>query len=205
MKEKSKGISLNYMAGYYDLLTYTEKSRFRRRQVELMDIQEGESILDVGCGTGAITVLSKMATGVSGRVEGIDIAPRMIQQSQKKAKRLDLDISFQIAPIQELPFEDDSFDLVTSSLMFHHLPVEVKNDGLDEIRRVLHEGGRFFLCDFGKPRPLTYPLSWLMLVWMENTRFQLRGRLPDLLNEHGFRRVEMVKKGVLLDYVLAWK
>lgn len=205
MRGKSQGISLNYMARYYDLITHGERSRFRKNQIELMKIQEGESVLEVGCGTGVLTVLSKIASGPSGRVEGVDIAPRMIERCRSKAKRLGLSIGFQTASIHELPFSDNSFDLVISSLMFHHLPMEVKQVGLDEVHRVLRVGGRLFLCDFGRPHPMVYPLSWLMFVWRESMRVQIQGRLPGLLREHGFCRVETVKKGIFLDYLMAWK
>ena len=127
-----------------------------------MNIRKGEKVLEVGCGTGALSILSKIAVGESGEVEGIDIAPKIISNAQEKARKANLKINFKIASVNELPFPDSYFNLVISSMMFHHLPVEVKKEGLMEIYRVLKEEGRFFLCVFGSPHILTFPLMYLM-------------------------------------------
>ena len=65
-KRNQKGISLDILSDYYDLLTFTEKSRFRKNQIDLMEIKEGERVLEVGCGTGVLSILSKVATGRAG-------------------------------------------------------------------------------------------------------------------------------------------
>ena len=83
MKRRPKGISLDILSDYYDYLSFTEKSKFRRNQIGLMNIQKGERILEVGCGTGALSILSKIAVGESGEVEGVDIAPKMIANAQQ--------------------------------------------------------------------------------------------------------------------------
>ncbi len=205
MKQHPKGISLDFLADYYDRFTFTEKSKFRRNQIELMDIRKGEKVLEVGCGTGALSILSKIAVGESGEVEGIDIAPKMISNAQQKARKANLKINFKIASVNELPYPDNYFDLVIGSLMFHHLPVEVKKEGLEEIYRVLKEEGRFFLCDFCSPHILTFPLMYLMMIWISPTRYQLLGKLPGLIRECKFKTVELRKKGVFFEYYLITK
>ncbi len=205
MKQEPKGISLDLLGDFYDCLTFTEKSKFRKNQIGFMDIRKGEKVLDVGCGTGALSILAKMAAGESGEVDGIDIAPKMITIAQQKARRSNLKINFRIASVNKLPFPDNFFDLVISSLMFHHLPLKVKKEGLEEIHRVLKKEGRLFLCDFGSPRILTLPLMYLILVWITSTRYQLFGRLPRLINECKFNHVELRKKGLFLEYYLITK
>lgn len=205
MKQQPKGISLDILSDYYDYLTFTEKSKFRRNQIGLMDIRKGEKVLEVGCGTGALSLLSKIAVGEFGEVEGIDIAPKMIANAQQKARKANLKINFKIASVNELPYPDNYFDLVISSLMFHHLPVEVKKEGLEEIYRVLKEEGGFFLCDFGSPHILTIPLMYLMLIWISSTRYQLLGKLSELIRECKFKTVELRKKGAFLEYYLITK
>lgn len=203
--EKSKGISLDFMAGSYDRFSLTEKSGFRQRQISFLNLQEGESVLDVGCGPGVLSLLAKKKTGPSGRVVGTDIAPRMIDIARKKAAKYLLDIDFQVASVDALPFPDKSFNVVISSLMFHHLPVAVKKKGLQEIYRVLRTSGRFYLGDFMQPNILTAVLMVPMLVCIEPTRFQLFGKLQPLLREAGFREVRLLKNGFFLKHYLAIK
>jgi ubiquinone/menaquinone biosynthesis C-methylase UbiE len=205
MKQHSKGFSLDRMSNYYDLLTFTERSKFRRKQIELMGIRKGEKILEVGCGTGTLSILSKIAVDETGNVEGTDIAPGMISLAKQKAEKAKLKIDFKVASINELPCPDNYFDLVISSLMFHHLPVEIKKEGLEEIYRVLKEDGRFFLCDFCSPHILTIPLMYFMFIWIPSTRFQLLGKLPKLIKECKFKNVELIKKGALLECYLITK
>ena len=205
MKEKSKGISLNYLSDYYDTITPAEKSRFRRKQISLMHLREGEKVLDVGCGTGALSILAKLAVGETGQVEGMDIAPKMVTKAREKAARSNVEIGFRTASIDELPYPDGSFDVVISSMMFHHLPVKIKEKGLKEIYRVLKREGRFFLIDFCSPHYLTIPIMYLMFIWISSTRYQLFGNLPSLVKETGFRTVRLLKKGSFLEYYLITK
>lgn len=205
MGEKSKGISLDYLAEHYDILTPTERSRFRRKQIGMVELRTGERVLEVGCGTATLSILAKRVTGETGAVEGIDLAPKMIAKAQKKARAAKLQIGFKCASIDALPYPDECFDAVMSSFMFHHLPVEIKKRGLEEVYRVLTRGGRFFLCDFCSPHYLTIPVMVLMLIWMAPTRYQLFGKLPGLIEESSFGSPKLIKKGFFLEYYLMTK
>lgn len=200
MKKHHRGISLDGVSKYYDFMTPAERSRFRQKQIKLCGIRSGEKVLDVGCGTGALTILAKIAVGEAGEAAGIDIAARMISRAQQKAGKVGLDIDFRVASVDDLPYPYDYFDLVTSSLMFHHLPVEIKEKGLREIHRVLKPEGRFFLCDFLTPHPLTATLMLLLFVWMRSTRYQLFGKLPALIRKCGFSTPELIGQGAVLKY-----
>jgi ubiquinone/menaquinone biosynthesis C-methylase UbiE len=141
-----------HWARYYDaatfLLTFGRERRMRRETVERAGVKPGHSVLDVGCGTGSLTLAAKAAAGPVGDVHGIDPAPEMIEVSRKKAARKRVvDIDFQAGVIEDLPFPDATFDVVLSSLMLHHLPGDLKRRGLAEVARVLKPGGRFFAVD----------------------------------------------------------
>ena len=205
MKRQVKGFSLNGLSEYYDLMTPAEKSKFRRRQIALMDIREGEKVLDVGCGTGVLSILSKLSVGETGEVEGIDIASQMIAKARQKADRAKLKIGFKVASIDALPYPDNYFDLIISSMMFHHLPVETKKKGIEEVYRVLKDEGRFFLCDFFTPGIVVLPLIYFMFIWTSSTRYQLLGKLPGLIGECGFKTMELKRKGSFLEYYLVTK
>src|SRR5512135_3561564 len=115
-----------HWARWYDLaaflMTFGREKRMRRETVERARVAPGQSVLDVGCGTGSLTLAAKTAAGATGDVHGIDPAPEMIDISRKKATRAHVDIDFQVGVIEGLPFPDATFDVVLSSLMLHHLP-----------------------------------------------------------------------------------
>jgi len=144
-----------HWARYYDLtvnlLTLGQGKKLRVWTIETAHIQTGESVLDVGCGTGDLTLAAKRAVGSSGRVFGIDASPEMIAVAQDKTAREKLEIEYRLEPIERLSFADNSMDVVLSSLMMHHLPDELKRAGLDEIYRVLKPGGRILILDFRRP------------------------------------------------------
>jgi len=202
---KSKGISLDCLSKYYDLITPADRSRFRRDQIGLLKPREGERVLEVGCGTAALSLLAKMIVGENGTVDGIDIAPKMVAKARKKAEEAKLPINFRVASIDELPYRDGVFDAVISSMMFHHLPLTVKGRGLEEVYRVLKPGGRLLLCDFSSPRYLVFPIAYLMFIWTSSTRYQLFGRLPALFEASSFRKAKLLKKGMFLEYYLLFK
>jgi ubiquinone/menaquinone biosynthesis C-methylase UbiE len=137
----------------YDLmlwfLSFGRERAMREKQIALANLKPGESVLDVGCGTGTLTMAAKRNVGREGKVVGIDASPEMIARARKKAARADLDITFDIAAIEAMPFTDASFDVVVSSAMLHHLPDETRRKGLQEVRRVLKPGGRMLAIDFG--------------------------------------------------------
>jgi ubiquinone/menaquinone biosynthesis C-methylase UbiE len=90
---------------------------------------------------------AKMRTGAEGEVYGIDAAPEMIQKAEQKAAEKPLNIHYQVGLIEDIPFTDNKFDVVVSSLMLHHLPKDLKRQGIAEVSRVLKPGGRFAVVD----------------------------------------------------------
>lgn len=104
-------------------------------------------MLDVGCGTGTLALIVKQRVGETGDVSGIDPSSQMIARASHKAKRAKLSVNFQVEGIEQLTFPDQSFDIVLSTLMMHHLPDTLKQQGLAEIVRVLKPGGRLLILD----------------------------------------------------------
>jgi SAM-dependent methyltransferase len=137
---------LIHHARVYDLFG-KKMSGGRDTLVEVAAPAPDENVLDVGCGTGTVA-LTIAARVPSARVIGIDASPEMVELAKAKAVKAGAGCEFQVAAIESLPFPDSSFNLVTSSLMLHHLPVELKRAGLAEVRRVLEPGGRFVAVDF---------------------------------------------------------
>jgi demethylmenaquinone methyltransferase/2-methoxy-6-polyprenyl-1,4-benzoquinol methylase/phosphoethanolamine N-methyltransferase len=125
--------------------------KFRRWTVDLAAIAPGHSVLDVGCGTGNLTMAVKARAGTKAEVHGIDGSPEMVREAGRKSAEKQLDIRYQVGLIEDLPFPDGRFDVVVSSLMLHHLPRDLKRRGIAEISRVLKPGGRFAAVDFDPP------------------------------------------------------
>jgi ubiquinone/menaquinone biosynthesis C-methylase UbiE len=132
------------------LLTYGRADTFRNRLVALAHIVEGEHVLDIGCGTGSLAIAAKRYVGRTGRVVGIDASAEMIARAKRKAARARMDVTFENAVAERLPFRDAEFDVVLSTLMLHHLPRPVRERCANEIRRVLKRGGRALVVDFAK-------------------------------------------------------
>jgi ubiquinone/menaquinone biosynthesis C-methylase UbiE len=105
-------------------------------------------VLDVGCGTGTLALEVQRRVGSVGRVVGIDPGEEQIARARAKAARHDVPIAFQVGVIEQLAFPDQTFDVVLSTLMMHHLPKSLKAQGLAEIARVLKPGGRVVIADF---------------------------------------------------------
>src|SRR5690349_8438760 len=106
-------------ANHYDLvvklLTFGKERGLREQTVHQAAIAAGETVLDVGCGTGTLTLLAKSHVGNQGKVYGIDAAPEMIDAARQKAVQQKSEVNFQTAVIEALPFPDGMFDAVLSS------------------------------------------------------------------------------------------
>jgi ubiquinone/menaquinone biosynthesis C-methylase UbiE len=151
-------------------------------------LKPGESLLDVGCGTGGVTIPAKQRLGSSGTVAGIDPSPEMIAVARQKAHRKGLEIDFRMGVIETLPFPDASFDVVTASLMLHHLPKPLQIKGLAEIFRVLKPGGRLLIADMIRSQNSSSVRSLLTLILHHRRGSQFEAaELLNLLKEAGFQ------------------
>ena len=140
---------------FYDftvgLLTLGRERAFREKLLRFADLRPGESVLDVGCGTGSLAVAAKRQVGPAGTVFGVDASADMLARAESKARRTGLDVIFKKAPAQELPLPDASADAVTTTMMLHHLPRPARTQFLREVRRVLKPSGRLLMVDFTRP------------------------------------------------------
>jgi ubiquinone/menaquinone biosynthesis C-methylase UbiE len=123
----------------------------------------GLRVLDIGCGTGTLAVLTKrLHPGVA--VVGLDPDPKALARARQKADRERLAIQFDRGFSDQLPYAQASFDRVFSSLMYHHLPHDEKENSVREVRRVLRPGGSFHLMDFAGPHDHRGPFAHLFQV-----------------------------------------
>src|SRR4051794_23260046 len=95
------------------VLTLNRESALREETLRLAGIERGATVLDVGCGTGSLTLRAKALAGSEGQVYGIDAAPEMIATAQRKAQRRGAQgaqVTFQVGVIEALDFADGTFD-----------------------------------------------------------------------------------------------
>jgi ubiquinone/menaquinone biosynthesis C-methylase UbiE len=197
------GLVLHW-AARYDLLAWIllrgRERAFREKIVNLARLVPGESVLDVGCGTGSLVIAAKQRVGPAGIVAGIDASPEMINRANRKAKRRGTEVVLKNAPAEALPFPDAHFDAVLSTLMLHHLPVKARHACVREIRRVLKPGGRVLAVDFGQP---TRESRGLLAHLHRHGHVRLED-VTAMLSESGLNCVEKGPVGVLdLQFVLA--
>ena len=160
--------------------------KFREKIVNAVEVKNGQKALDVGCGTGVFLHLLKQkypgvfAVGIDPDQEALDIS----------AKKFGPDVKLIKSFAEALPFENESFDIVFSTLAFHHMPTEIKEQAIQEIYRVLKPGGKLVIIDFG-----TAKHHWfyrIVTFWesFEYMRGNLQGLLPQFMQEAGFKNVK---------------
>ena len=182
----SGGWRYDLMEWFIDTFVFRGQVReLRLRTANLARVQPGEAVLDVGCGTGTLAMEVARRVGRAGRVAGIDPGTQQIARARRSAARRNLPIEFQIGVIEQLAFPDQTFDVVFSTLMMHHLPAPLKRQGLAEIARVLKPGGRLVIADFKRKQERTGQAA----------RFHAGGSsmqdLAALVKEAGFEHLEI--------------
>ncbi|MCS6989886.1 MAG: methyltransferase domain-containing protein [Chloroherpetonaceae bacterium] len=159
---------------------------------------EAKRILDLGCGTGTATraIASRLPQA---QVVGVDLSPYMVFAARLKAQSIP-NASFIHANAEELPFEDESFDAVTASLLFHETPLDAALRIMTEARRVLKPNGKFVVFDGAQGDGLAKlggNISSALFLEPYAEQF-LSSNLLNLMREAGFAKVET--RSLLLIY-----
>ncbi len=187
-------LSYDLLTPFYDPVVRftTRESAFKKALIEQCRIEAEHRVLDLACGTGTLTVLIK-TVAPQAEVIGIDGDPKILKLARKKARAGNFGIQFDEGMSFDLPYQNGSFDRVVSSLFFHHLTRENKLKTLNEVKRVLKQGGEFHVADWGLPaNPLMRFSSRLiqLLDGLETTADNFNGLLPVLMTDSGFKEIE---------------
>ncbi len=111
-----------------------------------VDINPGDRVLDLGSGAGNDCFVARALTGPEGSVTGIDFTPQMIEKAKENCDKMGYsNVSFILGDIEEMPFDDNSFDVVISNCVLNLVPDKTR--AFKEIMRVLKPGGHFCVSD----------------------------------------------------------
>jgi len=124
---------------------------YREKVLDLARLKSGESVLDIGCGTGTLAIAAKRRVGPAGTVNGVDASPEMLARAGRKANKTGAEVAFKNGIVEAMPFPDGQFDAVLSTVMLHHLGGKARQQCAREVRRVLKPGGRVLAVDFARP------------------------------------------------------
>ncbi len=173
-----------------------KEQKFKGRLLEALDLRSGQRVLDVGCGTGTLTILIERACrNVS--VLGLDGDPDVLKIARQKATAANAHAEFVQALVDNMPFGADSIDRIASSLLFHHLTSEGKRRALRDIFRVLAPGGKLCIADWGKAQNKLMRgvfLAVQLLDGFATTDENVRAGLSPCLEEAGFADVKEVDR-----------
>lgn len=169
----------------------TRERRVKQALIEHARIPDGATVIDLGCGTGTLTIGLKKQYP-SARVIGVDADPEILEYAKTKASAAAVDVKFVQANATALPLDSGSAKRVVSSLFFHHLMPSDKRLALSEVMRVLGEGGELHISDWGAPanslmRALFFPVR--LLDGFSNTGENVTGLLPSLVQGAGAQQV----------------
>ena len=119
---------------------------WRRKAVRWSGAKEGDRVLDCATGTGDLAIAFRKKVGPTGQVTGTDFVPEMITLARAKSS----EVTFEVADVTRLPYEDDAFDI--ASISFGIRNVGEPRKGIAEMARVVRPGGRVIVLEFGQPQ-----------------------------------------------------
>lgn len=178
---------------YDPLLWLMREKRFKTDLVEQAQVSKGSRVIDIGCGTGTLAIMTKGLHPES-EVFGIDADSKILGLARAKAVKAGVNLTLDQGMAGQLPYADSSFDRVLSSLFFHHLSTENKQRTLREIFRVLRSDGRLHVVDFGPPRTFYSRLVARLTARSEEVAANVQGLLPEMFREAGFENVAETKQ-----------
>ncbi len=186
-------LGFRWLTPYYDTVVgvTTRERTFKQALIRQANIEPGQHVLDLACGTGTLSVWIKEAYPQTD-VVGVDGDSAVLSLAARKAERAAVSVQFDEAMSYDLPYSDAHFDRVVSSLFFHHLSWEDKGRTVQEIYRILRPGAQLHVADWGKATNIVTRglfVSIQLLDGFKNTQDNVTGKLIELFEHAGFVEV----------------
>jgi len=178
-------LSFKLLTPLYDplLKRIMQEETFKLKLIGYANIQPGMKILDLGCGTGTLTLMIKRAHP-DATVTGLDGDPQILDIAREKSRGMDIQWNQGLAT--SLPYPDSVFERVVTSLVIHHLITDDKRRAFKEAYRVLKPQGELYVLDFGTPHS---PFTRFMTKYMrrlEEVADNFDGLIPRFITDAGF-------------------
>ena len=197
--------SFRWLTPLYDPLLkwIMREETFKQRLIRQAGITPAMQVLDLGCGTGTLTLMLKrvhpdaVVTGLDGDSQVLDIA---------RQKSRDMNIRWDEGLASSLPYPDSTFDRVVTSLVIHHLPTEGKRRAFKEMYRILKPQGQLHVLDFGAPHSAFTRFMAKYMRRLEETADNIDGLIPLFIMEAGFSGVEELNHfGTIFGPLSSWR
>ena len=189
-------LGYNWLTNFYDLvirITMPEK-KFRNGLIDFVNPTKNENILEFGFGTGENLILA-INRNTDAHYVGLDIDPKVKRIAEKKFRQKSITIKLDIYNGAEFPYQDNEFDKVFSSLVFHQLDANTKESSLNEIYRILKPNGELIIGDWGKPKSKIMRIMFYLVQILDGfatTKDNVNGLMPKFMTKSGFINVEEV-------------
>lgn len=154
-------LSFPFLTRFYDPLAerFFGGLPLRETLIQALELKRGMQVLDLGCGPGRLALqVKERAPGIY--MTGLDVDPQILEVARRNAQKRGVTIQWRSQDLTSLNLRR-RYDRICSSMVFHHLTSEGKNQALASIRKLLASGGRFVLADFCQTENLVERLRFL--------------------------------------------
>jgi ubiquinone/menaquinone biosynthesis C-methylase UbiE len=186
-------LGYSWLTPFYDIVVgkTTRERTFKNALIKQAKFEAGHQVLDLASGTGTLAIWIKQSHSAA-TVIGLDGDPDILALAERKAKQAKVDITFEHGLSTILPYPDEHFDRVVSSLFFHHLDWVSKTRTAIEIHRILKPGGEIHIADWGRADNLLMRCLFFAIQSLDgfsNTQNNVDGKLVGLFEHAGFAKV----------------